>query len=57
MSGSPSQGSGREVRMDQGDREILAVLEDGLPFVPEPFAEIGKKPVLRVRTSWYGSGG
>jgi DNA-binding Lrp family transcriptional regulator len=29
--------------MDQSDREILATLEDGLPFVPEPFAEIGKK--------------
>jgi DNA-binding Lrp family transcriptional regulator len=29
--------------MDQGDREILATLEDGLPFVPEPFTEIGKK--------------
>jgi DNA-binding Lrp family transcriptional regulator len=28
--------------MDQGDREILATLEEGLPFVPEPFAEIGK---------------
>lgn len=29
--------------MDQGDRDILAALEEGLPFVPEPFAEIGKK--------------
>jgi DNA-binding Lrp family transcriptional regulator len=29
--------------MDQCDREILAVLEDGLPFVPEPFGEIGKR--------------
>ncbi len=29
--------------MDQSDREILTTLEDGLPFVPEPFAEIGKK--------------
>ncbi len=29
--------------MDQSDREILATLEEGLPFVPEPFAEIGKK--------------
>lgn len=27
--------------MDPCDREILAALEDGLPFVPEPFAEIG----------------
>jgi DNA-binding Lrp family transcriptional regulator len=29
--------------MDQRDREILATLEGGLPFVPEPFGEIGKK--------------
>ncbi|MDD1706160.1 MAG: AsnC family transcriptional regulator [Methanoregulaceae archaeon] len=29
--------------MDQRDREILATLEDGLPFVFEPFREIGKK--------------
>ena len=42
--------------MDQSDREILATLEEGLPFVPEPFVEIGKRLVLRVRKSWYGSG-
>jgi DNA-binding Lrp family transcriptional regulator len=29
--------------MDQCDREILAALEDGLPFVHEPFREIGKR--------------
>jgi DNA-binding Lrp family transcriptional regulator len=29
--------------MEQRDREILAVLEDGLPLVPEPFGEIGKR--------------
>jgi siroheme decarboxylase len=28
--------------MDSRDLQILAALEDGLPFVPEPFAEIGK---------------
>jgi DNA-binding Lrp family transcriptional regulator len=33
--------------MDQRDREILAVLEDGLPFVPEPFKEIGEKMGLK----------
>ncbi len=35
--------------MDQGDRDILAALEEGLPFVPEPFAEIGKKMGLDGR--------
>jgi DNA-binding Lrp family transcriptional regulator len=29
--------------MDPRDREILAALEDGIPLVPEPFGEIGKK--------------
>lgn len=29
--------------MDPRDREILAALEDGLPLVPEPFGEIGKR--------------
>ncbi|OPY37384.1 MAG: putative HTH-type transcriptional regulator [Methanoregula sp. PtaU1.Bin051] len=29
--------------MDQRDRDILAALEDGLPLVPEPFGEIGKR--------------
>lgn len=33
--------------MDPCDREILAALEDGLPLVPEPFAEIGKKLGLK----------
>jgi DNA-binding Lrp family transcriptional regulator len=33
--------------MDQRDWEILAALEDGLPFVPEPFREIGKKLGLK----------
>jgi siroheme decarboxylase len=33
--------------MDQADREILATLEDGLPYVPEPFGEIGKKLGLK----------
>ena len=28
--------------MDPNDLAILAALEDGLPFIPEPFAEIGK---------------
>jgi siroheme decarboxylase len=32
-----------EVRMDNCDRDILAALEDGLPFVPGPFEEIGKR--------------
>lgn len=32
-----------EVRMDKNDRAILAALEDGLPLVPEPFEEIGKR--------------
>jgi DNA-binding Lrp family transcriptional regulator len=29
--------------MDQCDLEILAALEDGLPLIPEPFEEIGKR--------------
>lgn len=29
--------------MDRLDREILAILEDGLPLVSEPFGEIGKR--------------
>jgi DNA-binding Lrp family transcriptional regulator len=29
--------------MDPIDIQILAALEDGLPLVPEPFAEIGKR--------------
>jgi Transcriptional regulators len=29
--------------MDEADVKILATLEDGLPLVPEPFAEIGKR--------------
>ena len=29
--------------MDRLDREILAILEDGLPPVSEPFGEIGKR--------------
>ena len=28
--------------MEPNDLAILAALEDGLPFIPEPFAEIGK---------------
>ena len=28
--------------MNPNDLAILAALEDGLPFIPEPFAEIGK---------------
>jgi DNA-binding Lrp family transcriptional regulator len=29
--------------MDKCDRAILAALEDGLPLVPEPFEEIGRR--------------
>lgn len=29
--------------MDRCDREILAALEEGLPLVPEPFGEIGRR--------------
>ncbi|HVP97614.1 siroheme decarboxylase subunit beta [Methanoregula sp.] len=29
--------------MDPADMKILAALEDGLPLVPEPFVEIGRK--------------
>ena len=29
--------------MDPADLKILAALEEGLPLVPEPFAEIGKR--------------
>ncbi len=29
--------------MDQRDLQILAELENGLPLVPEPFEEIGKR--------------
>ena len=43
MSGFLSQESGTEDRMDRLDREILAILEDGLPLVSEPFGEIGRR--------------
>ncbi len=29
--------------MDPLDRDLLAVLEEGLPVIPEPFAEIGRR--------------
>lgn len=38
-----------EARMDGHDRELLAALEDGLPLVPEPFGEIGKRLGLTGR--------
>ncbi len=43
MCGFPSQGTGTGVCMDRPDREILAALEDGLPLVPDPFGEIGRR--------------
>lgn len=33
-------------RLDDGDRRLLAAIQNGLPFVSRPFAEIGKQLAL-----------
>jgi siroheme decarboxylase len=37
------QGNGQEGWMEPRDLQVLAALEDGLPLVPDPYGEIGRR--------------
>jgi DNA-binding Lrp family transcriptional regulator len=59
--GSPAQ-PGEPTKLDERQKQLVRVLQEGLPLVPEPFAEMAKqvdfsaKEIVQQITDWLAEG-